>query len=318
MSQFEITEDNGGATGGEPGPGGNRWKRILVIGGGIWAVAVLAAAFLIFREWQPWSPGQPETAQEGEVTEEPIAAEETKETEPEPSTPAEQPQAEQQAEKDESGAKKVIGIMGKGLGKAAETIESAASKFSRYMKNADALRKFHDAVEHDSAAVIGILKREKVGEKPAGTTKSGGGASGGTKFPTPDYKGSYRWPLDAGIVSSEFGHRWGRAHEGIDIAADTGEPVYAAADGVVIYADDGLRGYGNVVILQHAQRTTTLYAHNSKLKTTKGTTVKQGTLIALLGSTGRSTGPHVHFEIREGEKPINPRDRLPKNKYIGK
>ena len=101
------------------------------------------------------------------------------------------------------------------------------------------------------------------------------------------YSGSLRWPLDAYIVSSEFGERWGKVHKGMDMAADVGEPVYAIADAEVIYAGDGLRGYGNVVILRHDKKTSSLYAHNSELKVKQGDHVKQGTLIALLGTLHR-------------------------------
>jgi murein DD-endopeptidase MepM/ murein hydrolase activator NlpD len=115
-------------------------------------------------------------------------------------------------------------------------------------------------------------------------------------------------------VSSEYGERWGKIHKGMDMAADEGEPVYAIAAGEVIYAGDGLRGYGNVVILRHDRKTSSLYAHNSELKVKQGDQVAQGTLIALLGSTGHSTGPHVHFEIRDGDTAVNPRTVLPKSK----
>jgi murein DD-endopeptidase MepM/ murein hydrolase activator NlpD len=128
------------------------------------------------------------------------------------------------------------------------------------------------------------------------------------------YAGNLRWPVDAGIVSSEFGARWGKQHKGIDIAADAGEPVYAIADADVIYAGDGLRGYGNVVILRHDSKMTSLYAHNSELKVHQGDHVTQGTLISLLGNTGHSTGPHVHFEIRDGDTAVNPRTLLPQSK----
>ena len=67
-------------------------------------------------------------------------------------------------------------------------------------------------------------------------------------------------------MSSEYGPRWGKVHKGLDIAADSGDPVYAIAGGEVIYAGDGLRGYGNVVIVRHDKQMTSLYAHNSELK----------------------------------------------------
>lgn len=131
----------------------------------------------------------------------------------------------------------------------------------------------------------------------------------------PAYKGTYRWPLGAGIVSSEFGRRWHKPHEGIDIAADEGEPVYASAAGQVLYADSRMRGYGNVVILRHDSQVTTLYAHNESLKVRLGDKVKQGQVIALLGSTGHSTGPHIHFEMRRSHEPLDPRGVLPKSGF---
>lgn len=138
----------------------------------------------------------------------------------------------------------------------------------------------------------------------------------GRRYPKlPAYQGDYRWPLAAGIVSSEFGRRWNRPHEGLDIAADEGEPVYASAAGEVLYANNRMRGYGNVVILRHDAQVTTLYAHNQSLKVRLGEKVEQGQVIALLGSTGRSTGPHIHFEIRRSQTALNPRKVLPKSRF---
>jgi murein DD-endopeptidase MepM/ murein hydrolase activator NlpD len=138
----------------------------------------------------------------------------------------------------------------------------------------------------------------------------------GRRYPKlPAYKGTYRWPLSAGIVSSEFGRRWKRPHEGLDIAADEGEPIYASAVGRVIYADNRMHGYGNVVIVRHDSKMTTLYAHNQSLKVRLGETVGQGQVIALLGSTGHSTGPHVHFEMRRANVALDPRRHLPKSGF---
>jgi hypothetical protein len=193
--------------------------------------------------------------------------------------------------------------------------ETVAVKFARYMRNAAAMRGFHDSVPLESGAILDILRRHGSGQPGGG--RPGGGAGRGEKFALPSYTDGFAWPLEAGIVSSEFGQRWGKQHAGIDIAADNGEPVHAAARGLVIYAGDGLQGYGHVVIIRHDDSLTTVYAHNSHLEVKQGNTVNQGTVIAKVGSTGHSTGPHLHFEIRVGERPINPRDRLPKNKYIG-
>ncbi len=161
-----------------------------------------------------------------------------------------------------------------------------------YTAKAAFYRKNHDSGELSSVAVRGVVGRRYK--------------------KLPDYKGPYRWPLSAGIVSSEFGARWHKKHEGLDIAADAGEPVYASAAGEVLYANDKMRGYGNVIILRHDSSMTTLYAHNQSLKVKLGDKVEQGQEIALLGSTGHSTGPHVHFEMRQANAPRDPRTLLPK------
>ncbi len=114
----------------------------------------------------------------------------------------------------------------------------------------------------------------------------------------PEGGGSLRsltWPV-YGTISSPFGPRHGVMHEGLDIAADRGTPIRAAAAGRV--KDTGWMGnYGNTVILDHGNGMSTLYAHCEKLLVSKGQYVSSGQHIALLGNTGRSTGPHVHFEV---------------------
>jgi murein DD-endopeptidase MepM/ murein hydrolase activator NlpD len=119
-----------------------------------------------------------------------------------------------------------------------------------------------------------------------------------------------RWPLRAGHVTCEFGPRWGTLHSGIDITADTGVPVYAVAPGQVLLAG-AVGTYGNLVVLRHDARRTTLYAHNDALRVRGGESVRAGQVVALLGSTGLASGPHVHFEVREGDEPVDPRRRLP-------
>jgi murein DD-endopeptidase MepM/ murein hydrolase activator NlpD len=125
---------------------------------------------------------------------------------------------------------------------------------------------------------------------------------------TPPPSGRLRWPL-ANVprnVGSPFGTRDGRAHEGIDLPAPTGTPVIAAADGEVVYAGDGIRGYGNLVVLQHPGDLLTVYAHNSAVYVTQGQAVRAGERVAAVGQTGRATGPHLHFEVREGQIPRDP------------
>lgn len=108
-----------------------------------------------------------------------------------------------------------------------------------------------------------------------------------------------------GVVSSSFGMRQGRMHEGIDIAASQGTPIYAAEAGVVVFAG-WEEGYGNVIKIEHKDNMLTLYGHCSKLATTVNKKITKGQLIGYVGSTGRSTGPHLHFEVRVNGKAINP------------
>jgi murein DD-endopeptidase MepM/ murein hydrolase activator NlpD len=121
----------------------------------------------------------------------------------------------------------------------------------------------------------------------------------------------YIWPAK-GVLTSGFGRRWGRPHKGIDIAAPTGTPVYASSDGVIEKAGWNNGGYGNLVDIRHADGTITRYGHNSKILVGAGQQVRQGQQIALMGSTGFSTGPHTHFEIHPGGKAaVNPIAFLP-------
>ena len=121
----------------------------------------------------------------------------------------------------------------------------------------------------------------------------------------------YTWPA-RGTLTSGYGWRWGRMHRGIDIAAPTGTPIVAAAPGIVTYADWNSGGYGNLVEIQHPNGSLTIYAHNSKILVRKGQTVSQGELIAKMGSTGRSSGPHLHFEIHtKANGAVNPMAYLP-------
>jgi murein DD-endopeptidase MepM/ murein hydrolase activator NlpD len=109
----------------------------------------------------------------------------------------------------------------------------------------------------------------------------------------------YIWPAQ-GAFTSGYGPRWGRMHRGIDIAAPVGTPVVASAPGVVVSAGWNDGGYGNLIEIRHPDGSLTRYAHNSRLVARKGEVVNQGELIAAMGSTGRSTGPHTHFEIHPG------------------
>jgi murein DD-endopeptidase MepM/ murein hydrolase activator NlpD len=120
-----------------------------------------------------------------------------------------------------------------------------------------------------------------------------------------------RWPVAAPRLTSAFGTRWGKNHEGIDMAAPIGTPVFAAAAGDVIYAGDQVRGYGNMIVVKHGGDLVTVYAHNSLLLAHTGDRVAVGQEIARVGDTGRATAPHLHFEVRRGEVPQDPMPFLP-------
>ena len=127
----------------------------------------------------------------------------------------------------------------------------------------------------------------------------------GTKEPQIVATGRYTWPLSrGGQITSRYGMRGGRLHAGVDIGAPTGTPIVAADNGVVTAAGwNG--GYGKCVTISHGA-SSTVYGHLSQIMVKQGQTVEKGQTIGLLGSTGISTGPHLHFEIREGGSTKNP------------
>ncbi|MFP4099156.1 peptidoglycan DD-metalloendopeptidase family protein [Coleofasciculus sp.] len=124
----------------------------------------------------------------------------------------------------------------------------------------------------------------------------------------------YIWP-SKGVLTSGYGMRWGRMHKGIDIAAPIGTPIVAAASGVVVTAGWNSGGYGKLVEIKHPDGSLTLYAHNNRILVRRGQEVDQGQQIAEMGSTGYSTGPHLHFEVHPpGRGAVNPMAFLPKNR----
>ncbi|HMO02891.1 MAG TPA: M23 family metallopeptidase [Oligoflexia bacterium] len=138
-----------------------------------------------------------------------------------------------------------------------------------------------------------------------GATKQALAIPGGLVYPLMDTK-----------VASDFGkrrHPIARAvkhHNGIDLAAPYGSPVRAVKEGIVIFADF-YGAYGNLVTIKHGPATTTHYGHLMKIKVKPGQKIKAGDIIGLVGSTGLSTGPHLHFEIRVNGKPHDPRRVIP-------
>lgn len=116
----------------------------------------------------------------------------------------------------------------------------------------------------------------------------------------------------SGNITSRYGAREDirdHTHQGLDIAAKTGTPIKAVADGTITYSGT-MGGYGNLIIIDHGNGITTYYGHCNKLYKKVGTKVSAGDVIAEVGSTGNSTGPHLHFEIRENGKYVNPQKYL--------
>jgi len=116
-----------------------------------------------------------------------------------------------------------------------------------------------------------------------------------------------KWPVNEGVISSRYGWRRyrGRYHHGIDIALPSGRPVRAAAPGWVTFSG-WKRGYGFIVIVEHARGYETRYAHHRRNLVRVGERVAPGTILAEVGSTGNSTGPHLHFEVRKGGSSLDP------------
>jgi murein DD-endopeptidase MepM/ murein hydrolase activator NlpD len=133
---------------------------------------------------------------------------------------------------------------------------------------------------------------------------SGSSGSGGGGAPSAS---GFIWPV-SGPITSGFGWRWGRMHEGIDIGAACGTPIRAAASGTVVYAG-WMDGYGNIIVIDHGGGLATAYGHQSALYVGGGS-VSQGQTIGAVGSTGHSTGCHLHFEVRVNAAPVNPLNYL--------
>jgi murein DD-endopeptidase MepM/ murein hydrolase activator NlpD len=120
----------------------------------------------------------------------------------------------------------------------------------------------------------------------------------------------FAWPVWAGRVSSPFGMRHGEMHDGIDIAAPIGTPVHAAGSGVVIYVGR-MRGYGKIVIIRHSDNYATVYAHDEFNFVHEGEHVTRGEEIGEIGTSGHTTGPNLHFEVRYDNIARNPLSFLP-------
>jgi murein DD-endopeptidase MepM/ murein hydrolase activator NlpD len=134
--------------------------------------------------------------------------------------------------------------------------------------------------------------------RSAGSSTSSSGQSGTVS------SAGLIWPVN-GPITSPFGWRWGRMHEGIDIGAPSGTPIHAAAAGTVIYAG-WMEGYGNLVVIDHGNGLATAYGHQSSIAAGNGSGVSQGQVIGYVGCTGHCFGPHLHFEVRVNGTPVDP------------
>ncbi len=187
-----------------------------------------------------------------------------------------------------------------------DTIRSIASKYRADMND---IMSYND-LRSDSNLVVGSSIIIPDGESTAVVLSSSGSSiTGAAANPTetlrgaggPYYKDYYKRPIDGGVKTQGL-----HGYNAVDLAAPTGTPIHAAADGVVIVARSGgyNGGYGSYVVISHPNGTQTLYAHMSKVIAVQGSAVEQGDTIGLIGSTGKSTGPHVHFEVRGAANPF--------------
>ena len=164
--------------------------------------------------------------------------------------------------------------------------------------------KLEDLIRQRQAALEAARKAREAAGQAAGNALSRLPQAGSGVSPS-----GFIWPVQ-GVLTSGFGPRWGRMHTGIDIAAPAGTPIHAAKAGEVMYAG-WINGYGNTVVLDHGDGIATLYGHQSRLGSTEGQVLNQGDVLGFVGSTGHSTGNHLHFEIRVDAQPRNPRPYLP-------
>ena len=224
--------------------------------------------------------------------------------------------------------------------KARATAEEMTAERARIMaRNDEILSQLEDAVTvsvkpfddmfrnvgMDPDKVLGTIRRGYSGQggplNPISYSTSGNAAIGEGEaraneiLVTLDKMNSYRiaveklplaMPLKSAFrYTSPFGRRWGRAHEGVDMAGSVGTPVYATAEGTVIHAG-WQSGYGNLITIRHELGTETRYGHLSRIGVKVGQKVSRGSLIGAMGNTGRSTGPHLHYEVRVNGRAVNP------------
>ena len=181
------------------------------------------------------------------------------------------------------------------LARVMETLSQQNSDLATVAARESALAAEREELEDESERLQALIEAAQNRAAPAGPGFAPSGSG-------------YIWPL-CGAVTSEFGPRWGRMHEGIDINGVTGDPLRAANDGIVISAGWS-GGYGQLTLIDHRDGVVTAYAHQSRIDVTRGQRVSRGQLIGAVGATGNVTGDHLHYETRVGGRPTNPRTYL--------
>jgi len=195
--------------------------------------------------------------------------------------------------------------------KRGETLPQIAARENVPLEDLAEINGLRKAARLEEGQIIFLLDREGLSRPPeAGATPAPTPSTASPPPPAGDAR--FRWPLQDPRLSSPFGERQGHVHEGIDLAAPIGTPIFASRDGTVLYAGDAVRGYGNMVVVQHDEDLLTVYAHDSVLLVHTGQRVTAGQEIARVGQSGRATAPHLHFEVRRGQVPQDPLGFLPK------
>lgn len=166
------------------------------------------------------------------------------------------------------------------------------------------------ALSREEATLSALIRARQLPPEAADTPSGGGGGGAAANAPAARVSGSgMAWPTN-GSITSAFGARWGSLHAGIDIANGAGTPIRAAKAGTIILSGwNG--GYGNSIVIDHGGGLSTLYAHMARVRASEGQRVDQGDLIGDMGSTGNSTGSHLHFETRTNGSPQDPARYLP-------
>jgi len=177
--------------------------------------------------------------------------------------------------------------------------DTVASIAKKYKGDADEIMAYNN-LQKGSSLAVGSVVIVPDGEVTA-PSYSSGSSSGSFSSGLKEYSGYYLRPITGGKKTQGI-----HGYNGVDLAAPIGTPILASADGEVIISKTGgwNGGYGNYIVVRHPNGTQTLYAHTSKNNVSAGDSVKQGDIIGAVGNSGKSTGPHVHFEIRGAKNPF--------------